>query len=260
VGRLTHSPEQESSQPAPNIVTVTGRHRLPTDVVGELLGVLGEEPRIVVCDMTRMAPAASAMPELFGPVMAYLRSWPGTVVVVCVPDPSAHARMLPAAVAGRLLIHADADEGVAEARRLLRPLVRAEKQLMPTMTAARDARQFLTRTLLDWELPGLIAPGSLVVSELVTNSVVHAMTVLVLTLSRIDDRVRVGVSDHGGGAPAVGPSEGQLLHGRGLLLVQACTCSWGVLPVRGQGKMVWAVLDSEEAPASRDHRRATAMN
>jgi anti-sigma regulatory factor (Ser/Thr protein kinase) len=259
VGRLTHRSDKDS-EPAPSIVTVTGKHRLPTDVVGELVDVLAEEPRIAVCDMSRMAPAASAMRDLFAPVASYLEHWPGTLVVVCVPDPEAHARMLPAAIAGRLLVHATAEDGVAEARRLLRPLVHAETQLAPTLTAARDARQFVTRTLLDWELAPLIGPASLVASELVTNSVVHAVTVLDVMVSRIEGRLRIGVHDHGGGAPVVSPDGRQLpLQGRGLLLVQACTCSWGVLPARGQGKTVWAVLDAE-AMASREGPRSPVMN
>ena len=97
-----------------------------------------------------------------------------------------------------------------------------------------------------WTLPALVRPASLVVSELVTHSLQHAQTVVALSLSRCDDRVRIAVHDHGGGPPGLpsGDPGEERLEDRGMLLVQALTRAWGVLPFHPVGKAVWAVMDA----------------
>jgi hypothetical protein len=235
---------------------VTGRHRLPADIVSELMDVLADEPAVVACDLTEMAPQPVAMTQMFEPVAAYLASWPGTLVVLCVPDPAEYARALPTAIAGRLLVHGSLQDGLTEAMRLVHPVHQVTTPLAPTPTAARDARQFTVRTLLDWRQSQLISPVSLVVSELVTNSVVHAVTVIDLALSRVEGTVRIAVHDHAGGRPVRGAegSTGLLLEKRGLVLVQAFTRCWGVFPSRGTGKTVWAVVDAADTPSGSSQR------
>ncbi len=237
-------------------MTVTGRHRLPADIVSELMDVLADEPAVVACDLTEMAPHPAEMTRMFEPVADYLGSWPGTLVVLCVPEPMEYARALPAAIAGRLLVHGSLQQGLAEATRLLHPVDHVKTPLAPTPTAARDARQFTVRTLLDWRQSQLISPVSLVVSELVTNSIVHAVTVIDLALSRVGGTVRIAVHDHAGGRPVRGAerSPGLLLEKRGLVLVQAFTRCWGVFPSRGAGKTVWAVVDSADIPSVSSQR------
>jgi hypothetical protein len=229
---------------------VTGRHRLPADIVSELMHVLADEPAIVVCDLTEMAPHRIATAQMFEPVSDYLASWPGTLVVLCVPDPLEYAHALPAAIAGRLLVHGSREEGLAEATQLARQVDHVQAPLAPTPTAARDGRRFAVRALLDWRLSPLISPVSLVVSELVTNSVVHAVTVIDLALSRVEGTIRIAVHDHAGGRPArrAPGMAGQPLEKRGLVLVQAFTRCWGVFPsARGTGKTVWAVVDAVDS-------------
>ena len=60
------------------------------------------------------------------------------------------------------------------------------------------ARRFLVDSLERWGLPHLEWDAVQVLSELATNAVVHAGTPVRLTVSRLDDRVRVGVGDGGG--------------------------------------------------------------
>jgi hypothetical protein len=229
---------------------------LPADIISELMAVLADEPTIVVCDLGDMAPHTAATSQMFSPVADYLACWPGTLVVLCLPDPTAYTRALPAAIDGRLLVHSSRDAGIAEASALLRPIDHAQAPLAPMLTAARDARQFTVRTLLDWHVPQLISPVSLVVSELVTNSVIHALTVIDLALSHADGTVRIAVHDHAGGRPSASPEgvPGHALGKRGLVLVQAFTRSWGVFPGRAAGKTVWAVVDVAGVGASPGQR------
>jgi hypothetical protein len=250
--------------PASDVVSLSGRHRVASDLAGELMDVLADEPRVVVCDLAGMTPDAGT-DRLFAPVTDYLAHWPGTVVVVRAPDPAVRAAVGDAALSGPLLVHACGEAGLSHASGLVPDVHRAGAHLEPLPTASREARVFATRALLDWQMAQLIRPVSVVVSELVTASAARAGTVLDLTLSRVGSRVRVAVHDHGDGdhgdgdhwdgdhgdgdsrAPAGHPPEVPLT-GRGRLLVQAFARCWGVFPGRGGGRTVWAVLDRHGRP------------
>ncbi|MEU6772866.1 ATP-binding protein [Streptomyces sp. NPDC046759] len=87
--------------------------------------------------------------------------------------------------------------------------------------------------------------AALVMSELVTNAIVHtASTRVVCELHDHDDTVRIAVRDEGcaPGEPHPSPQRPDEEHGRGLLLVDALCRSWGVQE-RGPGLLVWAELD-----------------
>jgi hypothetical protein len=231
--------------PVVDVAVVVGSGRLPSDLAGELVDVLAEEHDIVVCDLNEMA-VPSAVGDVFVPAAAYLQTWPGTVVAACVPDARAEQQLLSTVETERLVACRTVEAGVELARRRLPDVRRVSEQLAPHPRASRDARRFVARTLLSWELPRLVAPATLVVSELVTNSVVHAVTVVDLTVTQAGQYLRVAVRDHGGGRPATRSTDlsGSSLSGRGLLIVQALTRSWGAFPARQSGKTVWAVLDA----------------
>jgi anti-sigma regulatory factor (Ser/Thr protein kinase) len=93
-----------------------------------------------------------------------------------------------------------------------------------------------------WGLPHLVAPASLVVSELVSNVVDHAHTMMTMRLSLRRRYLNIAVTDGSPAepvAPADLPASGA--RGRGLFLVDATASSWGWLPTDG-GKVVWAAL------------------
>ncbi len=84
----------------------------------------------------------------------------------------------------------------------------------------------------------------LVVSELVTNAIVHAAGErVVCELHDGDDRVRIAVRDEGcaPGVPHPSPGLPEEEHGRGLLLVEAVCRAWGTQEV-GPGLLVWVDL------------------
>jgi anti-sigma regulatory factor (Ser/Thr protein kinase) len=226
-----------------------GRHRLAFDVVSELVNHLAySDARIVVCDLSGMAHSPREMVPVFAPVAAYLAAWPGTIVVASVPEPDPYSRTVPAAIGDRLLVHRSIETGLAQARALLAPLQQTQIYLAPVSAAASAARAFTRHTLHDWQLPELAGSASLVTSELVTNALQHSATVLNLTLSHVGSRLRIGVHDHGAGAPAI-PTRSELEaatqhDGRGLQLIEATTLAWGVFPTQRHGKTVWALLDA----------------
>ena len=235
---------------ASGIVRITGRYRLPSDVVSEIRHVLAENPQIVIVDLNSVAGSSRALAEVLEPVAPYLAAWPGTVLAVCVPEPKASAHMLPPILAGRVLLDRTPVTALERARHLLARQDRTTTFLTPKPQAVEDARAFTRRTLRDWRLEDLIWPASLVVSELVTHSILKADTVLDLTLSRVGQRVRVAVHDYGSDriqSTKVADQDDSLddpLLDRGLMVVRAMTRCWGVFPSRVHGKTVWAVMEA----------------
>jgi anti-sigma regulatory factor (Ser/Thr protein kinase) len=110
-------------------------------------------------------------------------------------------------------------------------------------TARRQARSILG----SWAVgPRAIDDVLLVLSELVTNAVLHAGEAQSAAIVLSDDRVRVEVADRSRVAPS--PSRyGLDAHtGRGLGLVQSLSLEWGVAH-QAQGKLVWADVPIDDA-------------
>jgi anti-sigma regulatory factor (Ser/Thr protein kinase) len=94
------------------------------------------------------------------------------------------------------------------------------------------------------DLPDIIDVIGVLVSELATNCVLHARTPFTVAVDGSDDAVRVDVTDHGEGTPAVRRPAPREESGRGLQLVQAFADHWGVTRLRrGHGKTVWFTMD-----------------
>ncbi|MFD3455224.1 SpoIIE family protein phosphatase [Streptomyces sp. NPDC058691] len=115
--------------------------------------------------------------------------------------------------------------------------------------ATSHARRFTGRTLRSWGLPrDEVDTALLVVSELVTNALVHTQGQVRLDLTLIGDRLRIAVSDGSPRTP-VKPAlvSWQDTGGRGILLVEAVSTAWGTLPLSG-GKQVWSELTVQARP------------
>jgi anti-sigma regulatory factor (Ser/Thr protein kinase) len=108
------------------------------------------------------------------------------------------------------------------------------------LRAPRNARRFVIATLEQWGREELVDDAALVVTELATNSVVHARSDFVVALSSAGGRVRIAVSDASPVAPILRDTASTTgTSGRGLLLVAALTDRWGTQAI-GDGKTVWA--------------------
>ncbi|MFF3325126.1 SpoIIE family protein phosphatase [Streptomyces sp. NPDC002889] len=109
--------------------------------------------------------------------------------------------------------------------------------------AVMHARRFTARTLRSWGITEELDVALLVVSELVTNGIAHTQGEVRLDLTLSADRLRVAVNDASPRSP-VKPSGGvdwESTGGRGLLIVEATTASWGSVPLSG-GKQVWSEI------------------
>ncbi|WP_413760148.1 SpoIIE family protein phosphatase [Streptomyces sp. MMBL 11-3] len=108
--------------------------------------------------------------------------------------------------------------------------------------AVRHARRFTRRALRAWRVTDEPDAVLLIVSELVTNALVHTDGQIRLDLTLIDNRLRVAVADVSPRTPIKPTSIGwEATGGRGILLVEALSANWGTVPVSG-GKQVWAEL------------------
>jgi anti-sigma regulatory factor (Ser/Thr protein kinase) len=145
-----------------------------------------------------------------------------------------------------------------------------QTRLAASPTAPRSAREFAQRALHAWEVQDAEGAVALVVSELVTNSVLHARTETEIALHVAAGKIEVAVRDHDPRPPVtraarqdliadldsvalgdssadadprahelqVGPA-GSVLAGRGMLLIDALSDEWGVSEL-ADGKVVWS--------------------
>jgi serine/threonine-protein kinase RsbW len=131
----------------------------------------------------------------------------------------------------------------------------ATLELVPALRAPRAARAFVAKTLTAWNVQAdEVEAAQLVVSELVTNAVLHAADspTIILDLRLTDGAVRVMVSDGGLGEPDRGPHPDPRTSetGRGVWLVDAFAERWGTEMHGRDGKTVWCEL-SIESPTNR---------
>lgn len=143
----------------------------------------------------------------------------------------------------------------------------------PVPRSAPAARDFCRGTLTGWGLTPLIDDAQVILSELVTNGVLHAGTPLGVTVSAATGCLELAVSDGSTTPPEVRPrrndlaadldeliaavpiqdvvddrdprlnvgAAGSVVGGRGMQLVTSLAADWGV-DLHGNGKAVWARL------------------
>ncbi len=115
------------------------------------------------------------------------------------------------------------------------------------------ARVFTRDTLSGWSLDRHADDAVLVITELVSNAVRHAVPSAAagapevrLGLALDSDHLTLTVSDPGDNAPVFAPSGISDLqeHGRGLCIVDALAEEWGWTPRPPAGKTVWVKLST----------------
>jgi serine phosphatase RsbU (regulator of sigma subunit)/anti-sigma regulatory factor (Ser/Thr protein kinase) len=103
------------------------------------------------------------------------------------------------------------------------------------------ARAQVTRRARELGLEQLAYDASLVVSELVTNAVLHGRGCRGLTVTGVPDGLRLEVRDASRIPPVLGWASEHAMTGRGLRLISSLAARWGVAP-DDSGKVVWVEL------------------
>ncbi|MFD8414851.1 SpoIIE family protein phosphatase [Streptomyces sp. NPDC059650] len=115
------------------------------------------------------------------------------------------------------------------------------------------ARRQIRELLHDWADPEQVDSAVLMVSEMVTNVLVHTDGDALLVAEAVGEpggrRLRIEVADSSDELPHVRHPGEMASSGRGVLLMEMLADAWGVDP-RGEGKSIWFELHERSTPES----------
>lgn len=121
------------------------------------------------------------------------------------------------------------------------PDLEAQLQIPPISTGIGEARRFTRDQLKTWGLLSVADNAILMISELVTNAILHGGEGAVLRLIFDDLKIRAEVRDSSPAMPVVRGYSETATTGRGMVIVDALAAAWGTYAVDG-GKVVWFEL------------------
>jgi len=243
------------------VLEVAGRlSDVGEDLDREIQLALADGARGVVCDLSAMPEGAEPVAvESLATAGRHVRDWPGIPIAVACPDPRVREALAAHPLGGHLIVTAALFTAVSAV--LATPTLSVESlRLAPHPTAPRAAREFITRTLLDWRLGRVIPLASQLTSELVATSSNDAGTDIDLSIAWNLGALRLTVGDHGPALPGQRPTP---LHSqeRRLAVVAGLSRAFGVLRTADGGKVVWAVLDAPRPrPPTRRNRSGRATD
>lgn len=113
--------------------------------------------------------------------------------------------------------------------------------------APRTARRFVDEVLADTGFVDVLDTVELLVTEVVTNAVMHARSEARVVIRLLDDAVRVEVTDTDDSFPARRRPRVDQPGGRGLDLVEKMSRSWGI-DMLTVGKRTWFEVAREQVP------------
>lgn len=121
------------------------------------------------------------------------------------------------------------------------------------------ARVFVRDALEQWGLRSFADEVALVVGELASNAVCHALpasgessarSTAWLGLARQDSTLVCAVNDPSPDVPVLRNADESLERGRGLRIINALSSSWGWSPPTSAGKTVWARIPVTRSPSA----------
>ena len=171
---------------------------------------------------------------------------PGTRVVMVSGFPSGRLEALTTAsgavgyVQKGLSIHSVVDDVVRVWELLdnIEQVLRRSASLPQELSSSAAARRFVEDTLQRWDHEHLLDTVNLLVSELVTNVVVHARSEAEVAVLLTPEVLRVEVSDESSAPPTPRDADDDATSGRGMALIDMLATAWGVTQ-RAVGKTIW---------------------
>ena len=147
-----------------------------------------------------------------------------------------------AALAGALeVVEQAVEQAVAEAR----------SRLAAEVQSAGSARRFVETTLEEWDCADSLEIVKLLVSELVTNAVLHAGSDAEVVVQLTPSMLHIEVMDDSPVMPILREAGSSETSGRGLALVANYAAAWGTRRL-AHGKSVW--FDVPRSMAADGHR------
>jgi anti-anti-sigma regulatory factor len=203
-----------------------------------LFKCLAEQPPALLVDLSRLEVQDKMALAVFTAVARQAALWPGTPILLCAATP--RTSVLLAAAAYRRIPRFASVDAALERMAGGGPVMPAiTETLLPIAGAPRHSRNIATEACARWNVPELTADASLVCSELISNGIDHAGTMMTLRLSLGTAFFFIAVRDGSTVEPRV--AEDPPGRARGLRVVALTAHSWGCLPAN-DGKVVWASL------------------
>ncbi len=244
----------ERRQPI-GLVTLSGQLDSTTAPMlrSALFDALASEPTTLVVDLSGFSVADPSLLTVFTDVAEEAWRWPGARLLLCHASPRLTETLRQTGVHPRIPLVSTRTAALQEAAKDPVP-PRLHRRLAPTLYAPRVAREVAAHACAQWGLSYASTAAQILCSELVTNAVRHAGTIIDLTVSLRDGALRVSVRDGYTRPPRMRTPEATDDSGRGLLIVDTVASSWGTVPVPG-GKLVWAALSLVRSP----HQESVAV-
>jgi anti-sigma regulatory factor (Ser/Thr protein kinase) len=211
-----------------------------------LLACAADEPAAIVVDLGSMQTAIASLLNVFPVVSDRIGDWPGVRLVLAAQHPL--RTMLDSSAVSRFV---PTYGSVNEALRNLDaapPPLRREVALPCSQESSRWGRHLVGRTCQEWGIPETISDAVVITSELIDNMVQHARSEGQLRLELRRNALCIAVTDADPRRPQLRLPGLSAAGGRGLVLVDRLSRTWGTAPRLGGGKVVWAVLPVSPRP------------
>jgi anti-sigma regulatory factor (Ser/Thr protein kinase) len=201
---------------------------------------LADRGRVLV-DVSALTVSWRSAVEVFPTALAATTGWPAARLVLF---GAATGGPLGAAAPLSGSVHVAGSEAAAVRLLDVRPRRLSRRtELACEPEAAKWGRLLVDAVWEDWDITDIeVHAARMVVSELVSNAVLHARTSSAVTVTLTDRDLWIGVRDH---CPGHGPAVPETLPGGsgalGMVLVAGLCRSWGV-SAHDDGKTVWASI------------------
>lgn len=227
----------------PVVVTLSGPLSVETaHPLVERLCLLLRRHGAVVADVSGIELTHSGAVHAFAEAAARAGEWPDVRLAIASPDVTTAALLVSSRVAERVPVHPDVATALAHVDD--RPdLVRGWWRFDVDARAPGDARMHVRRVCGRWAVEeDTREAAEIVVTELVTNAVEHAVSASVVEVERREHTLRLTVRDFAlATLPEAHLPDPTAPRGRGLAMVAAVATVWGVETHR-DGKTVWAEM------------------
>jgi hypothetical protein len=224
-----------------DIAVVAPRGRLEPGAYGQLrdhLATIGADtPRAVVVDLAGLSIETTSSLALFATVHSRLAQWPGVPVLLVSED----ARRRKQLAAKRVSAH-ETVRAAVDAVTDLAPGRVTRTELTNELTSPRAARAFVRKACEAWGVADLIDDATLLIGELVSNTVMHTPSPSRLRIGLRKGLFSIAVYDDQPGEVCLRDPGGARSGVHGLLLVAQVATAWGCAQTLAGGKVVWATL------------------
>lgn len=240
MGTLSQSVEYDFET---GLVTIRARGDL--DILGAsslrttALKWLAEHPLCVIVDLTHIN-ISDRIPLLVLPALA--RRKDAAPIFVIIDQLTRAGRVIDECLHNRIDVFGDEVSAVSAALHGGLTSGRLHLHMWGEPTAPGRARELVELACQRWGLPHLSSAAQVIISELVTNAILHARSDLEVTVALGEHYLHLHVRDRDRRIPRLFTANSSSPeHSRGMKLVDRLASGWGTT-LRPYGKSVWATL------------------